>query len=141
QGRTLAVAAKDWRAERAARAATESVPSGLDGPGAALPGEDLGLPAPGWADRFGRRRLQRRIDRLQVSVLSLGEGRPDLAADLDPVLAALEEVGTALDLAATLSLARRIRAHQRVDAVIDALETSLFEAALPQLPGSSSPER
>ncbi|MEZ5181690.1 MAG: hypothetical protein R2702_07435 [Acidimicrobiales bacterium] len=136
-GRTLAASAREWRSERSSArlgAAAEAIPTGPDGPSSA-DADDLRLPPPGLADRIGRRRLQRRVDRLRVSVLALGEGRPELAARLDPVLAALEEVTSALEVAAGLSLARRLRAHQRVDAVLDALETALFEAALPQLPG------
>ncbi len=115
--RTLADNARDWRIERAARRGA--------------PGLDVG-PA-GFGDRFGRRKLDRRVERLRSSVLALGEGRPDLALSLDPVLAALEEVTSALDVAAGLSLAKRVWAHQRVDRVLDDLETGLFEAALPQL--------
>ncbi|MCB0961464.1 MAG: hypothetical protein KDB04_18305 [Acidimicrobiales bacterium] len=139
-GRTLAASAREWRAERSsvrsagAGAAVEAIPTGPDGP-SSTDADDLRLPPPGLADRVGRRRLQRRVDRLRVSVLALGEGRPELAARLDPVLAALEEVTSALEVAAGLPLARRLRAHQRVDGVLDALETALFEAALPQLPG------
>jgi hypothetical protein len=138
--RTLADNAREWRAERAAGA---SGPIGLDPalvePGGTPVGDDLRLAPATIADRFGRRRLQRRIDRLRVSVLALGEGRPELAVQLDPVLAALEEVGSALDVAAALALPRRMRAHLRVDQVLDQLEVGLFEAALPQLPRPSDP--
>lgn len=140
-GRTLAANAREWRAERRAEPAIPT--SGREGrAGDVVPAEldeELRLPAPRLADRIGRRRLQRRIDRLRVSVLALGEGRPELAAQLDPVLAALEEVSSALDVAARLALPKRIRAHQRVDAVLDVLETGLFEAALPQLPTNPGP--
>lgn len=115
-GRTLADNAREWRTERAGRREASRID---------------GAPA-GFADRFGRRKLDRRIGRLRSSVLALGEGRPDLATSLDPVLAALEEVSSALDVAASLPLAKRVWAHQRVDRVIDELETGLFEAALPQ---------
>src|SRR5690606_17945017 len=57
-GRTLAGNAKQWRAER-------------------------GGPTVG--DRFGRRKLERRVARMRSSVLALGEGRPELAVQLDPV--------------------------------------------------------
>lgn len=102
-------------------------------------GGGLAVPAASISDRFGRRRLQRRVDRLRVSVLALGKGRPELAVQLDPVLAALEEVISALDVADSLALPKRLRAHQRVDRVLDQLETSLFEAALPQLPDNQGP--
>lgn len=122
-GRTAADSAREWRAERAARRT-----SGVSVPGSA--------PAPtGITGRFGRGKLDRRVERLRSTVLSLGEGRPELARSLDPVLAALEEVTSALDVAAGLALPKRIWAHQRVDHVLDELETGLFEAALPQLPG------
>jgi hypothetical protein len=137
-GRTLADSAREWRAERAGGPATSA---GLDPalvePGASPVEDDLRLPPSTIADRFGRRRLQRRVDRLRVSVLALGEGRPELAHQLDPVLAALEEVSSALDVAASLALPKRMRAHLRVDQVIDQLEVGLFEAALPQLPHRS----
>lgn len=139
-GRTLAANAKEWRAERSVRSDGAIPTSGREA-GAVVPSDDLRLPPPGLGDRVGRRRLQRRIDRLRVSVLALGEGRPELAAQLDPVLAALEEVGSALDVAAGLSLPKRIRAHQRVDSVLDVLEAGLFEAALPQLPRNPGPPR
>ncbi len=121
--RTIADSAREWRAERAAqRADLVTVPGARTG-------------TAGIADRFGRRKLERRIERLRSTVLALGEGRPELARSLDPVLAALEEVSSALDVAAALALPRRVWAHQRVDHVLDELETGLFEAALPQLPG------
>ena len=140
QGHNAAEAFNKWRAERSDSKIIEIVPSGVDGPGAPLPGENLHIPGPRLVDRFGARRLYRRIDRLRVSVLSLGEGRPDLAGDLDPVLAALEEVGTALELAANLSFSGRLRAHQRVDEVLNALETGLFEAALPSFGDAHNPD-
>ncbi|HWJ62758.1 MAG TPA: hypothetical protein VNS19_12370, partial [Acidimicrobiales bacterium] len=87
-----------------------------------------------WTDRFGRRKLERCVERLRASVLSLGEGRPELARSLDPVLAALEEVTSAIEVAEVLPLTKRIRAHQKVDRILDDLEASLFNAALPQLP-------
>lgn len=121
QGRTFTDSATEWRAERASRRS-------FDGPGRVGP-----MPA-SWADRFGRRKLERRIDRLRASVLALGEGRPELARSLDPVLAALEEVTSAIDVAEVLPLAKRVRAHQKVDRVLDDLEAGLFAAALPQLP-------
>jgi len=130
--RTLADNARQWRTERASRA-LGSTPGDITA-GDPTISDDLKLPSTTLADRFGRRRLQRRVDRLRVSVLALGEGRPDLAQQLDPVLAALEEVTSALDVASTLALPRRTRAHQRVDSVLDQLELALFEAALPQLP-------
>ncbi len=138
-GRTLAANAKEWRAERTMRAVGPIPTSGAEAGSMVVPAGDLRLPAPGLGDRFGRKRLQRRMDRLRVSVLALGEGRPELATQLDPVLAALEEVGSALDVAAGLSLPKRVRAHQRVDAVLDVLEAGLFEAALPQLPRNPGP--
>lgn len=107
-GRTLLSNAQQWRQERS---------------------------APALGERFGRRKLERRIARLRSSVLALGEGRPDLAVQLDPVLGALEEVSSAVEVAALQSLARRARAYQRVDRVLDGLEVGLFEAALPA-PGS-----
>lgn len=120
-GRTLTDSASQWRAERAAQRS-------LAGPG----GVD---PAPAsWADRFGRRKLERRVERLRASVLTLGEGRPELARSLDPVLAALEEVTSAIDVAEVLPFTRRIRAHQKIDRVLNDLEAGLFDAALPQLP-------
>jgi hypothetical protein len=139
-GRTLADSAREWRAERGDRPidTTGRDPSLIE-PGATPVADDLRLPPTTLADRFGRRRLQRRIDRLRLAVLALGEGRPELAHQLDPVLAALEEVTSALDVAATLALPRRLRAHQRVDHVLDQLEVGLFEAALPQLPDRSDP--
>lgn len=109
-GRTLAANAKQWRAERE---------------------------APAFGERFGRRRLERRVARLRSSVLALGEGRPELAQELDPVLSSLEDVTSALDVAALQSLPRRTRAHQRIDRVLDGLEVALFDAALPPSP----PER
>ncbi len=120
-GRTLTENAAQWRAERSAQRSLAG-PGGID-------------PAPAsWADRFGRRKLERRVERLRASVLSLGEGRPELARSLDPVLAALEEVSSAIEVAEVLPFAKRIRAHQQVDRVLDDLETGLFHAALPQIP-------
>ncbi|MCU1372285.1 MAG: hypothetical protein JWO77_3479 [Ilumatobacteraceae bacterium] len=120
-GRTLTDNANQWRAERSASRS-------LEGPGG------VALPPSSWTDRFGRRKLERRVQRLRASVLSLGEGRPELARSLDPVLAALEEVTSAIEVAEVLPLTKRIRAHQKVDRVLDGLEASLFDAALPQLP-------
>jgi len=120
-GRTLADNANQWRTERATRR-SGGVPTTSEGI------------VPPFADRFGRRKLERRVDRLRSSVLALGEGRPELAASLDPVLGALEEVSSAIDVAAVLPLARRVRAHQKVDRVLDDLEAGLFQAALPELP-------
>jgi hypothetical protein len=121
QGRTLTENANQWRTERAERRSL----TGPDGVSAA---------APSFTDRFGRRKLERRVERLRASVLSLGEGRPELARSLDPVLAALEEVTSAIEVAEGFSLAKRVRAHQKIDRVLDDLEASLFNAALPQLP-------
>ena len=81
-----------------------------------------------------RRAPERRIERLRASVLSLGEGRPELARSLDPVLASLEEVSSAIEVAEAMPLAKRMRAHQKVDRILDGLEAGLFDAALPQLP-------
>ena len=120
-GRTLTENANQWRAERSAQRSLTSP----DGVWAA---------PPSWTDRFGRRKLERRVERLRASVLSLGEGRPELARSLDPVLAALEEVTSAIEVAEVLPLTKRIRAHQKVDRILDDLEASLFNAALPQLP-------
>lgn len=120
-GRTLTDSANQWRTERSAQRS-------LAGPGGVDPAP------PTWTDRFGRRKLERRVERLRASVLSLGEGRPELARSLDPVLAALEEVTSAIEVAEVLPLAKRIRAHQKVDRVLDDLEAGLFNAALPQLP-------
>ena len=120
-GRTLTESASQWRAERSAQRSLAG-PGGLDA-----------APAT-WTDRFGRRKLERRIERLRASVLALGEGRPELARSLDPVLAALEEVTSAIEVAEVLPLAKRVRAHQKVDRVLDDLEAGLFQAALPQLP-------
>ena len=120
-GRTLSDSAKEWRTERSARRS-------LAGPAGVEP------PPPSISDRFGRRKLERRVERLRASVLSLGEGRPELARSLDPVLAALEEVTSAIEVADVLPLTKRIRAHQKVDRVLNDLEASLFNAALPQLP-------
>ena len=120
-GRTLTESASQWRAERAAQRSL------------AAPGSVDAAP-PSWSDRFGRRKLERRVERLRASVLGLGEGRPELARSLDPVLEALEEVSSAIDVAEVLPLTKRIRAHQKVDRVLDGLEAGLFDAALPQLP-------
>ncbi len=120
-GRTLTESASQWRAERSASRS-------LAGPGGLDP-----VPA-SWTDRFGRRKLERRVQRLRASVLGLGEGRPELARSLDPVLAALEEVSSAIEVAEVLPLAKRMRAHQKVDRVLDDLEVGLFDAALPQIP-------
>lgn len=121
-GRTLTDNASQWRAERASQRSLSS-PDGV-----------VSGATHSWADRFGRRKLERRVERLRASVLSLGEGRPELARSLDPVLAALEEVTSAIEVAEVLPLAKRIRAHQKVDRVLDELEAGLFNAALPQLP-------
>ena len=121
-GRTLTDNANQWRAERAAQRSL-SAPENVDG-----------ARTSSWSDRFGRRKLERRVERLRASVLSLGEGRPELARSLDPVLAALEEVTSAIEVAEVLPLTKRIRAHQKVDRVLDDLEAGLFNAALPQLP-------
>lgn len=121
-GRNLSESANQWRAERAAQRSLSS------------PGSADAVPGSSWTDRFGRRKLERRVERLRVSVLSLGEGRPELARSLDPVLAALEEVTSAIEVAEVLPLTKRIRAHQKVDRVLDDLEAGLFNAALPQLP-------
>lgn len=121
-GRTLTENANQWRTERAAQRSLTS-PDRADG---ARPSS--------WTDRFGRGKLERRVERLRASVLSLGEGRPELARSLDPVLAALEEVSSAIEVAEVLPLTKRIRAHQKVDRVLDDLEAGLFNAALPQLP-------
>lgn len=120
-GRTLTENANQWRTERSERRSL-SAPGGVSGA------------PPSISDRFGRRKLERRVERLRASVLSLGEGRPELARSLDPVLAALEEVTSAIEVAEGFSLAKRIRAHQKIDRVIDDLEASLFNAALPQIP-------
>jgi hypothetical protein len=121
-GRTLTENANQWRAERAAQRS-------LTAPGGVEAGR-----VPSWTDRFGRRKLERRVERLRASVLSLGEGRPELARSLDPVLAALEEVTSAIEVAEVLPITKRVRAHQKVDRILDGLEASLFNAALPQLP-------
>ena len=120
-GRTITDTANEWRTERSARRSLAD-PANVD----AVPAS--------WTDRFGRRKLERRVERLRASVLSLGEGRPELARSLDPVLAALEEVTSAIEVAEVLPLTKRIRAHQKVDRVLDDLEAGLFAAALPQLP-------
>ncbi|WP_421118471.1 hypothetical protein ACE2AJ_13925 [Aquihabitans daechungensis] len=120
-GRSLSEQASQWRAERAAQRSLAS-------PGSVEP-----RPV-SWTDRFGRGKLERRVERLRASVLSLGEGRPELARSLDPVLAALEEVSSAIEVAEVLPLAKRVRAHQKVDRVLDDLEAGLFDAALPQIP-------
>ena len=120
-GRTLTDSASEWRSERSARRSLAD-PANVD----AAPAS--------WTDRFGRRKLERRVERLRASVLSLGEGRPELARSLDPVLAALEEVTSAIEVAEVLPLTKRFRAHQKVDRVLDDLEAGLFNAALPQLP-------
>lgn len=125
-GRSLSDSAKEWRSERSERRSLAS-PNGID----PVP--------PSFADRFGRRKLERRVQRLRASVLSLGEGRPELARSLDPVLAALEEVTSAIDVAELLPLPKRVRAHQKVDRVLDDLEAGLFNAALPQFPSSERP--
>ncbi|WP_426571168.1 hypothetical protein [Aquihabitans sp. McL0605] len=121
QGRSISDNAKEWRAERSSRRA-QLAADGVDPAPAAI------------ADRFGRRKLERRVQRLRASVLGLGEGRPELARELDPVLAALEEVTSAIDVAELLPFAKRVRAHQKVDRVLDGLEAGLFESALPQMP-------
>jgi len=121
-GRTLTDNANQWRAERAAQRSLSS------------PSVVTTTSAPSWTDRFGRRKLERRVERLRASSLALGEGRPELARSLDPVLAALEEVTSAIEVAEVLPLTKRIRAHQKVDRVLDDLEAGLFNAALPQLP-------
>jgi hypothetical protein len=122
-GRTLADNANQWRAERSAQRSLSS--------------PDAVSARPSWTDRFGRRKLERRVERLRASVLSLGEGRPELARSLDPVLAALEEVSSAIEVADTMPLTKRMRAHQKVDRILDGLEAGLFDAALPQLPRPS----
>jgi hypothetical protein len=113
--------ANQWRAERSAQRAQAS-PGGVD------------KPTSWWSDRVGRRKRERRVDRLRSSVLSLGEGRPELARSLDPVLAALEEVTSAIEVAELRPLPKRVRAYQKVDRVLDELEAGLFDAALPQVP-------
>ena len=120
-GRTLSESASEWRAERASR---RSLPDP----------ERIGTGPRPWTDRFGRAKLERRVERLRASVLALGEGRSELARSLDPVLAALEEVTSAIDVAEVLPLAKRVRAHHQVDRVLDELEAGLFAVALPQLP-------
>jgi len=119
-GRTLADNANQWRAERSSQRSLSS--------------PDAVSARPSWTDRFGRRKLERRIERLRASVLSLGEGRPELARSLDPVLASLEEVSSAIEVAEAMPMAKRMRAHQKVDRILDGLEAGLFDAALPQLP-------
>lgn len=121
QSKTILDNANQWRAERSAQRAQAS-PGGVD------------VAPSWWSDRVGRRKLERRVDRLRSSVLSLGEGRPELARSLDPVLAALEEVTSAIEVAELRPLPKRVRAYQKVDHVLDELEAGLFEAALPQLP-------
>ena len=122
QGRSISASAKEWRAERSGRRSELTAGGVHPSP-------------PGLSDRFGRRKLERRVQRLRASVLNLGEGRPELARSLDPVLAALEEVTSAIDVAELMPLPKRVRAHQRIDRVLNELEGGLFEAALPQLRG------
>ena len=74
-----------------------------------------------------------------VAVFSLTAAKSDTwpmwwGWPLGAVLAALEEVTSAIEVAEVLPLTKRIRAHQKVDRVLDDLEAGLFNAALPQLP-------
>jgi hypothetical protein len=82
------------------------------------------------SDRFGQRRLERRVDNLRDALAVLGAGRPQLVERLEPVARSVENVSVALGVAGALPRARRRKAHQRIDGMLDGLETGLFEATL-----------
>jgi hypothetical protein len=82
------------------------------------------------SDRFGERRLERRVDNLREALATLGSGRPLLAESLEPVDRSVEDVSVALRIASALPRARRRKAHQRIEGILEELETGLFETAL-----------
>lgn len=81
--------------------------------------------------QFGQGRAEKRIAALRSSIETLGAGRPELAAALGLVEAAILETEDALRIAAALPVAKRPRAYARIDDKLDELEYSLFERALP----------
>lgn len=127
-GRSAAGAAQQWRRERRPQVGAKA-----DGDGRSLLSRTVG-------DRFGQRRLERRVENLRKVVAELGSGRPKLAASLAPVARAVEDVSTSLSVARAIPLAKRLRAHLKIDDVLDRLEKGLFEATLsddPTGPGST----
>lgn len=114
QGRNVADLAKKWRDERR-RNGEPATP---------------GLPA-FVGDRFGQRKLEKRVDRLGASLGDLSAQRPELAEPLAGVASTLQEIRSALTIAGDLPLAKRKRAHVRIDHELDRLEQSVFETLMP----------
>jgi len=117
-GRTGMKAAQQWQRQR-------QTMHGMSGTGDASPG--LGQKV---GQHFGQGRLERRVDNLREAVAELGQGRPQLAASLDPVARAIDDVAITLRIAGALPLVRRKKAHLKIDGMLDRLETALFEATL-----------
>lgn len=79
--------------------------------------------------RFGQRGLERRHANLNDAIGALSRDSPSLAEALSPVSRALGEVDQMLKVSAALPLTKRKKAHWRIDRVLDALESALFDAA------------
>lgn len=82
--------------------------------------------------RFGQRKLERRVENLQASIAEAAQRRPDLAQALVALSATLEEISLALRIAGGLPLAKRKRAHLKIDEELDKLERTVFDAAMPR---------
>ena len=113
-------AAREWR-DRQAQAQGE-VPAAGEQPRSGI--------ARAVGDRFGQRRLERRVGNLREALDALRSDRPVLAESLEPVARSVENVAVALGVAGALPRARRRKAHQRIDGMLDGLESGLFEATL-----------
>jgi hypothetical protein len=90
-------------------------------------------------DRSGGRRLERRVDNLREALAALAISRPLLAENLEPVARSVEDVSVALGIASALPRARRRKAHQRIEGMLDQLETGLFETTLGTGPNRGEP--
>lgn len=80
----------------------------------------------------GQAKLEARVKSLRSAVAILGEPDAAVAERLREIVASIDQVKKAVDVAGTLPLVKRKRAHLRLDRHIDRLEHALFDTALEQ---------
>lgn len=120
QGRAAADVAQRWRGERAGRARAGDA-------------DDAGEES---AFRVVHRRLGRREQRLREAITGLMSDDQVLAAQLAPVINALDGVVKALTVSPALPLMRRRQAHRAIDDVLDSIDGQLLDASLGLVPGA-----
>jgi len=96
-------------------------------------------PTPNWVRpnyHFGQEKLERRVEQLRTNLTTVfpavdDPGRRDL-------IAAAEQIETAISVAERLPVLKRKQAQFRIDKALDEMERALFRSVLPKIPSTST---